>query len=92
MGILPKPDDMTAQALKRLRADSDFQRVTSWLERALEALDKRNRMTADGVLLRMGQGAAQATSEAVEYFSGKREGAQAISSTRDAGSGAQRAP
>lgn len=76
--MLAKPDDMTAQALKRLRTDGDFQRITAWLQASLAALDEKNRLTTDGVQLRMQQGAAAATSEAVRYFTGKTEGATAL--------------
>lgn len=70
MSALLRPDDVTAAALKRLRNDSDFQHVTDWLSRALKHQDQANRTMADGVLLRMGQGAAMRLAEVIDAFTG----------------------
>lgn len=86
--MLPvKPDDLTLQALNRLKRDGDFGRVTRWLEANVEKLDQQNRSTMDGVQLRMGQGAAMVASTIVEYFNGERGLINAASNTRTNGLG-----
>lgn len=82
MALLVHPDELTAQALKRLRGDTDFQRVVAWLGAALAARDAANRPLMDGVQLRMGQGAATAIAEIIGHAEGKPAVAGALSDTR----------
>lgn len=71
---LSPPDDLTAAALKRLaRGDGDFQRVLAWLKKSRDELDTSNRSMIDGVMLRMGQGAASFLSSFIDLAEGKEE-------------------
>lgn len=81
MALLSKPDEMTAQAFKHLRGDSNFQRVIRFYQEALEIRDGQNRSIIDGVQLRMGQGAAVAVAEMIEHAMG-RATAGALADTR----------
>lgn len=80
--LLKPPDDLTLAALKRMRADGDGQRVFRWLEEALADRDAKNRPTIDGVMLRMGQGAAIALAEIIGLATGKQASAGALRDTR----------
>lgn len=82
MPLLRPPDDLTAQGLKRLRADSDFRRFLEYLEAALAARDAANRPILDGVQLRMGQGASIAVAELIGHAAGTQATAGALADTR----------
>ena len=69
--MLAKPDPRTLEALKRLRTDSDFSEVMAWIEHSTNELDRANRATMDGVVLRMQQGAATVLAEFIERAQGK---------------------
>lgn len=89
MAIVAKPDDLTAQSLKRLRQDNDFQHVVAWLGAALAVRDAANRPLVDGVMLRMGQGAAQALAEIIGHATGKQASVTALADTRNSVPGRQ---
>lgn len=61
---------MTTAALKKMRADSDGQRVLRWLQANVEAFDQQNRVMVDAVQLRQGQGAASSLAEVIAYAHG----------------------
>lgn len=82
MPLLLAPDEVTAQSIKRLRGDSDFQRVAAWLSRALAQQDRNNRPMIDSVNLRMGQGAAVALDEIIGHVEGRSSSKGALSDTR----------
>lgn len=86
MGLLAKPDELTAQAFRHLRGDSNFQRVLRYWQEALEIRDGQNRTVIDGVQLRMGQGAATAVAEMIEHAMEKAT-AGALADTRQSRAG-----
>lgn len=92
MPLITQPDDVTAQSLKRLAADSDFQRFAEYLRRALADRDKHNRPLVDGVQLRMGQGAAQTLAEIIGAVEGKSARATALTDTAAAAGVSNRIP
>lgn len=79
--MLKEPDPRTKQAFARLRGDSDFGEVLAWLGFNLAHIDARNRVTTDGVTLRIQQGGAQAIAEFIDHAQGKQKAIAAAPST-----------
>jgi hypothetical protein len=69
-GWLQPPSERVQKAFSRLRGDADFMQVLAWLEHSLNELDRAKRVTTDGILLRMQQGAAKSVAEIVNHANG----------------------